>query len=84
MIILIVVIVIIISVPSVMIVIVVVVLSICHYHHHHPIKHNTCTGFAKLKSGQLKEFSAVRRALIMIAFCSRSFVSSSFVSTLRT
>lgn len=82
MIILIVVIVIIISVPSVMIVI--VVLSICHYHHHHPIKHNTCTGFAKLKSGQLKEFSAVRRALIMIAFCSRSFVSSSFVSTLRT
>lgn len=83
MIILIVVIVIIISVPSVMIVIV-VVLSICHYHHHHPIKHNTCTGLAKLKSGQLKEFSAVRRALIMIAFCSRSFVSSSFVSTLRT
>lgn len=82
MIILIVVIVIIISVPSVMIVI--VVLSICHYHHHHPIKHNTCTGLAKLKSGQLKEFSAVRRALIMIAFCSRSFVSSSFVSTLRT
>lgn len=76
-------IVIIISVPSVMIVIV-VVLSICHYHHHHPIKHNTCTGLAKLKSGQLKEFSAVRRALIMIAFCSRSFVSSSFVSTLRT
>lgn len=83
MIILIVVIIIIISVPSVMIVIV-VVLSICHYHHHHPIKHNTCTGLAKLKSGQLKEFSAVRRALIMIAFCSRSFVSSSFVSTLRT
>lgn len=77
------VVIIIISVPSVMIVIV-VVLSICHYHHHHPIKPNTSTGLAKLKSGQLKEFSAVRRALIMIAFCSRSFVSSSFVSTLRT